>query len=69
MKARWGEPRMEAQLGAHGEEDSMEPCFMFLQSRFLFSAVSSLLLCHLVHPLFSFHQERLFFVVQSLSRV
>lgn len=61
---------MEAQLGVHGEEDSVEPCLMFLQSRFLFSAVSSLfLLCHLVHPLFNFHQERLFFVVQSLSRV
>ena len=70
VKALGGEPRMEAQLGAHGEEDSAEPCVMFLQSRFLFSAVCNLsLLCHLVHPLFSPYQERRFFVVQSLSRV
>lgn len=35
------QPRMGAQLGPHGEGDSVEPCLMFLQSRFLFSAVSA----------------------------
>ena len=36
-----GQARMEAQLGPHGEGVSVEPCSMFLQSRFLFSAVST----------------------------
>ena len=34
-----GQARMEAQLGPHGEGVSVEPCSMFLQSRFLFSVV------------------------------